>query len=315
MKRKSIVFIIPYFGEFNNYFQLFLNSCRFNSDINWLIYTDCKKKYDYPKNVQVKYTTFKEIQERFQNKFDFKISLNKPYKLCDFKVTYGYVFQEDIKDYDFWGHCDIDMIFGDIRKFYTDELLEKFEKIGFFGHCSIFKNTSEINELFKSRINGEEIYKKVYSSDEGYAFDEEFHDSINDIFVNQQRKVCFEEFQANIYTKSSNFRLTKYNFETKKYEIEKKQKAFFIFDRGKILRVYKNGDIKEFLYIHMQARKMKVNNNDSDYYKIIPNSFDDIEFDINALENISKVRNKHFNLHYFIHRSKNLIKKIKKRMR
>ena len=50
--KKKICFIIPYFGNFKNYFQLFLNSCRLNSDINWLIITDNKDEYDYPKNVK-----------------------------------------------------------------------------------------------------------------------------------------------------------------------------------------------------------------------------------------------------------------------
>ena len=33
------IFIIPYFGHFNNYFQLFLNSCAYNRDFDWLIFT------------------------------------------------------------------------------------------------------------------------------------------------------------------------------------------------------------------------------------------------------------------------------------
>ena len=48
----SILLIIPYFGKFKNYFQLFLESCRVNSSINWLILTDDVRKFDYPKNVQ-----------------------------------------------------------------------------------------------------------------------------------------------------------------------------------------------------------------------------------------------------------------------
>ena len=43
--------------------------------------------------------------------------VNSPYKLCDYKPVYGLIFDEDLQDYDFWGHCDVDLIFGDIRKF------------------------------------------------------------------------------------------------------------------------------------------------------------------------------------------------------
>ena len=56
---------------------------------------------------------------------DFEIVLNEPYDLCDFKVAYGEIFQEYLEPYDFWGFCDCDLIYGDIRHFLTEELLEK----------------------------------------------------------------------------------------------------------------------------------------------------------------------------------------------
>ena len=38
-----------------------------------------------------------EIREKIQSKFDFKISLEEPYKLCDYKPAYGYIFEEFIR--------------------------------------------------------------------------------------------------------------------------------------------------------------------------------------------------------------------------
>ena len=46
---KSIAFVIPYFGKFPNYFSLWLQSCRNNPTIDWLLFTDSNEKYDYPK--------------------------------------------------------------------------------------------------------------------------------------------------------------------------------------------------------------------------------------------------------------------------
>lgn len=318
--KKKIVFIIPYFGKFNNYFKLFLNSCKANPDINWLIFTDDKTQYDYPTNVIVNYMTFEEAKALFQSKFNFKIGLQRPYKLCDFKPTYGYIFEEYIKDYDFWGHCDTDLIWGNIRKFITEEKLNTFDKIGFFGHCMLYRNNEAINKMFMDELNGRARYKEVFQSEEGYAFDEERNDSINNIFEKNKIPCDFTELQANIYTKSSNFKLTKYNFETNKYTIEKKKNAFFVYDNGNIYRYDKSGNglIKtEFLYIHMQARKMQVNVDSNDYnrFKIIPNSFDKIEEDnINEIT-FNKIKKKHFNLHYFRHRGKNLKLKVEKRIK
>ncbi len=313
---KKIIFIIPYFGKFKNYFQLFLNSCKYNDTVNWLIFTDDYTEFQYPNNVKVVYTTFEKIRNQIQSKFDFKICLEKPYKLCDYKVTYGYVFSEYIKQYDFWGYCDIDLIWGNIRKFYTDNLLNNNDKIGFYGHCTIYRNNEEINKMFMKKINGKFKYKEVFTSNEGFAFDEEFHESINDIFLNQNMKCNFDEYQANIYRKSSNFKLVSYDFETQKYITENKKKGFFVFDKGSLYRYYKNvNKIDEFLYIHMQAREMKVNTNNYELFKIIPNSFDSIQSDELLQENIRKVKIKHFNIHYFKHRFQNLKKKIRKRVK
>ena len=313
---KKIAFIIPYFGKFNDYFELFLSSCKYNPTIDFLIFTDDKTKYNYPKNVKVEYMTFNKLKKLFQSKFDFKISLEKPYKLCDYKPAYGYVFSEYLKSYDFWGFCDTDLIFGDIRKFYTDTLLNKYDKIGVLGHCSIFRNNKVINSVFKNDIDGEEIYKKVFSRKEnssrtGEPFDEEFKKSINVLFENAGYKIYEKDQAANIYMKSSNFRLTTYNKKLNDYSIEDKQNAIFIFDKGRLFRHNRLDETDtDFLYIHLQSRKMKVNIASLDSFKIIPNSFDYVD-----LEKLDNEKVKHFNFHYFRLRGKNLIVKTKRGLR
>lgn len=37
---RKCAFVLPYYGKFGNYFQLFLNSCATNTDYDWLIFTD-----------------------------------------------------------------------------------------------------------------------------------------------------------------------------------------------------------------------------------------------------------------------------------
>ena len=121
----SIVLIIPYFGKLPNYFEIFLKTVEFNKDINFLIYTDDRTNYKYPSNVEVVYTTFQKFREIVQKNFDFEIALSSPYKLCDYKPAYGDILKDKIKKYDYWGHCDIDLAFGNKRKFITDDILKK----------------------------------------------------------------------------------------------------------------------------------------------------------------------------------------------
>jgi hypothetical protein len=43
--------------------------------------------------------------------------------------AFGDVFSAEVKNYDFWGHCDMDVIFGKVRSFMTADLLNKYDII------------------------------------------------------------------------------------------------------------------------------------------------------------------------------------------
>jgi len=101
------------------------------------------------------------------------INVKQPYKLCDFKPTYGIVFSDYLIDFDFWGYCDLDIIFGQIRSFVTEEELCKYEVFSFrkqypSGFFMLFKNTERINNLFRKSKD----HKMILCSEEHYCFDE-----------------------------------------------------------------------------------------------------------------------------------------------
>ena len=67
------------------------------------------------------------------------------------------------------------------------------------------------------------------------------------------------------------------------------------------------------MYIHLQKRKM-INklNSACELYKIIPNSFEQLEFDFNDIESkFRRIKRKNANLQYFRIRFRNLKTKIK----
>ena len=163
-----ILFIVPYFGKFHNYFQLWLQSCKYNPTINWLVLTDDTTDYEFPPNVKVVYTNFKEVVAQIQANYDFPIVLNKPYQLCEFKVAYGDIFSNYILGYDFWGHCDIDLIWGNLRRHLTDDILNSFSKISWRGHLTLYKNNDRINKLYRQPIEGIEFYKLPSQTQQGF---------------------------------------------------------------------------------------------------------------------------------------------------
>lgn len=254
------ILILPYFGKFPNYFPLYLVSCGWNKNFEWLIITDDHTRYDYPENVRVVYRTFEGLQGLIQDKFDFRISLEHPQKLCDYRPAFGYIFQDYIQGYDFWGHCDPDCIWGNLDEYITSEMLVKYDKLFTHGHLTLYRNTSENNLRFTLPCRGEnEYYKKVFSHPGGFIFDEQYIKGINNIFEDNHFPMSIQNVVADADPYHTNFRLAIYNYENKSYMLEKSRRQVFIWDRGVVKRLYMSGrNIAEqnFAYIHLQKRRM-----------------------------------------------------------
>lgn len=288
---KKCCFIIPYFGKFPNYFKLFLNSCKYNPDFNWLIFSDAEINYNIPTNVRIVKMTFDSFKGRIQSCFDFEIVLPTPYKLCDYKPVYGYVFHDYLSEYLFWGYCDLDVIMGNLNHFLTPDILEYYDKIFCLGHMTLFKNTNENNQLFMSEFKGQLLYKRAFSTDKIVTFDEEWRDdnNINQIFLAASKKVFLKDYSMNPAITHNSFVRIQYVGHTSLsnshgYQIEKPKKALYVWDNGHIYR-YFNEDSKlireEFIYMHFQMRKFKVSNKilNANRFKIIPNKFLPLEVD------------------------------------
>ena len=270
--------IVPYFGTLPNYFQLFLNSCKANQMYEWLIFTDDMTAYDYPPNVHRINMTFAQCKELIQSKFDFKISLKKPQKLCDYKCAFGFIFENQIQKYDWWGHCDLDQIFGDLSRFIKEDFYFQYEKICSLGHLTLYKNSYENNRVFMNELDGIQRYKEIFTKDEGCAFDEWISPNINEIYLKSDVPVFLQNIGADINPYKSAFQLVFYDIENRKYCCDKIRNSIFKWEQGRLYQIYidnKNGVCyKEFPYVHLQKRKMKVLMDiDCKKYCIIPNAF------------------------------------------
>jgi len=174
MAQKKIALLICYFGKLPWYFDYFVHSCKYNLSVDFYIITD-DSTYEkpLPGNIKMIDKTLAEIRDLISQKLGFTVNISTGYKLCDFKPAYGLIFSEILKFYDFWGHCDIDIIFGDIREFITDELTGFYDLISvrhdwLSGCFLLYRNIEKLNTLFLLSKD----YKKVFSSDEHYCFDE-----------------------------------------------------------------------------------------------------------------------------------------------
>ncbi len=321
---KKLCFIIPYFGTLPNYFSLFLKTCEANPDFNWIVFTDDKSQYQYPQNVLKIFMDFEECKLLICQKFNCKINIIKPYKLCDLKPMYGYIFSEYIKEYEYWGYCDTDTIIGNLGTTLTNDFLRKYDKLFCLGHMTIFRNTPENNCLFMANIAGKAIYKDVLRNSAICWFDEEWMNdyNINKIFLANGKKVYQEDLSLNIAVASNHFRRIKYvgikNAPPYGFEVEKAKDALYIWEKGNLYRLYKeNGKLKreDFPYMHLQKRKMRMNPSvlNMERFKIVPDEFLPLEVEhvnLNNFDDIKKYGHCFHTQRIWIERVKHKINKI-----
>lgn len=281
-------FVIPYFGKLPNYFNVFLKSCELNPNYRWIVFTDDKSKYQYPSNVNCVFMTFDDMKKYIQSKFNFEIKIDDPHKLCDYKPAYGYIFEEYLKDSNYWGHCDIDTVLGNLDKFLDPLFQENYDKLFCLGHMILYKNSYENNRMFMKPMEKQYWYKESFSTSETTVFDEMGCGSknVNEIFKRYSQKVYMEDLSMNCSVVPTRFVKVTYNWKTDSFITERKKDALYVWDKGNLYRVYmdKNKKIcrEDFLYIHLQLRNMKFSEKikESNRFKILEDRFDILEENI-----------------------------------
>ncbi len=272
---KSIRFVVPYFGQLRSDFRAWLHTCRLNPTVDWLIVSDDAKltggDYDYlmPDNVRYQASSFEALRNRIQSLYDFKIALDAPYKLCDYKVAYGHIFSDEFSGYDFWGYCDMDLIWGDIREHLTEELLGAYDRVGFQGHCTVYRNDQKNNLMYQRPYHGHRVYKDIFTTNEIGVFDER---AINGIYT---------ESGIPFYSGINFDTLARYrhNFVVRYLPYDEHNKRIiYLWDNGKLFRVVADTKSKQIsyhstMYVHWQKRFVDTSAFDesAERFLVVPN--------------------------------------------
>ena len=304
---KKIRIIIPYFGKLPTFFPYFLLTAKRNQKIDFLVYTDQKvDKFSIlnAKNIEFVTLSFDDLRDKVQSKFDFEISLKTPYKLCDYKVAYGFIFEEELKEYDYWGFCDTDVLLGDIYQFLEEYnfFTNDYARYGLLGHLQIFKNSREVNRIFMSGQGSDYRldYHNVYTSEQNFIFDES--EGIQKLFEKFRFKQLQDKFFDDIDISHFSFR---------EYGENKSKRYYFWSEENGLESINLINDdivVKRPLYAHFQKRMIKCPD-----FKLV-NSFYVIPNQLVIGEKISKqelvevTRNKF----YWEYVKSTMLKKLKK---
>ncbi len=172
LNMKKVLFIIPYYGELPPYFDFWLQSCKKNPKFEWLLVSDKESiRKELPNNVHYHRVSFAELQNKIETTLGIEMAHFTPYRLCDCKPFLGEIFKEKLINYDFWGWSDVDLIFGDLAKFVTPDVLGDYDKIYNKGHLSLVKNSRQMSDKITSMLDLQAV-KNVFLSEYPQGFDE-----------------------------------------------------------------------------------------------------------------------------------------------
>lgn len=150
----SVCFVIPYFGRWPRYLPVFLKSCSFQTRFHFHFFTDLPTPPHLPANARLTRMSFAELRALADQKLGIATALRHPYKLCDFKPAYGLIFGDFLKDYAFWGTCDVDLTLGDAGAFLPEKLLQNHDVLSvkrhwLAGSFAVYRNAPDVNALFQ----------------------------------------------------------------------------------------------------------------------------------------------------------------------
>jgi hypothetical protein len=153
--------------------EFFLAGCARNSDIEWLFFTDCGAPENTPSNVSFIEISYRDYCSLVSERLQISFYPASPYKLCDIKPALGYIHEEHLGGYDFWAFGDIDVVYGNLRSYFTSDRLAKKDLFATHarrvsGHLCIMRNTKVMREAFKKIPR----WQQRYSDQTHHALDE-----------------------------------------------------------------------------------------------------------------------------------------------
>ncbi len=132
--------ICPYFGAFPEWMDLWIAD-----------FMRTMKPQGYSLLIDTDLPAFKE---RVKEKLGIDCPIVRgSAKAWDYRGSLGVLYSEEIKGFDFWGFCDFDVVWGNISKWASDEVLSGLDVYSTHntyvcGAFSLFRNSPFVNDLF-----------------------------------------------------------------------------------------------------------------------------------------------------------------------
>jgi hypothetical protein len=233
-RQKTLVVLMPWYGPWPDWIELYLESCKWNPTVNWVFFSDQPKPNNVANNVRYVFLSLKDFSHLAGDRLRLpQFKLCDSYKLCDIRPAFGTLFEEYIKEYDYFGFGDLDVIYGNLRMFLDEKMLIhdviSFHKHRLSGHLCFFANT-EVNRNLHFTIKNWQL-KFMNSRWLGLG---------DQMSIDRAKSLFFESYNTP-FVKDMPWKDGTYNYPTEWY-----------WNRG---RLTNNIDQCEFLYFHFMVWK------------------------------------------------------------
>ncbi len=191
----KVCFLIVWFGKWPSFFDLFLNSCSYQTGIDFYFISDNVLPNNVSKNVKWKYMSLTDFNAIASYRTNAKINVARGYKICDLKPAWCHIFEDVLLEYEYVGYCDIDLVFGDILSFIeplTSGKVDLYTVTDAYcsGATTLFRNTPEMRVLYRKAKS----WQMIFEDSENYAFDEMLlpskrdsgYDTFSDVVKNEE---------------------------------------------------------------------------------------------------------------------------------
>jgi len=108
-----------------------------------------------PPNMRLVEMSSRDFERRVRERLGIEASLGPQpsRKFGDYRPFFGLIFAPEIGDADFWGHCDLDVVWGRLNHWFPPATLHEVDIFsteltrGINGVCTLYRNTPRVNRL------------------------------------------------------------------------------------------------------------------------------------------------------------------------
>lgn len=172
-----LILLCYWFGPWPDWMNFFVESCKWNPGVRWRIHTDCSEPENKADNISYVHVSFADYKALVRDRLDIAFDPPSPDKLSDVRPAFGFLHERDTEGFPFFGWGDLDVVYGDISRFYGPQQLANVDVVSthperLSGHFTVLRNIPSLRRAF------EEIpdYRGMLESPDQFGVEEtQFH--------------------------------------------------------------------------------------------------------------------------------------------